>query len=584
MRETNPPAGRACTPVSTVLDHLHAEGVTHLFGVPGGPLTPVYDALYDDARFTLVTTRHEAGAAFMAAGYAAATGRLGVCLATTGPGTTNLVTGLAAAFSDSLPVLALTANVPALAFGKGSLQDSTDDRIDTVAMLRACTKASTMLADPRNTGSTLRRLLRAAMSGRRGPVHLNIPTDLMRRTVVLDLERPERYRGMPRPFDREAVKEAASALLAARRPAILAGSGVRLAGAEPELRELVRLLGAPAATTPKGKGVVSEMDPLALGVFGIASSPLAEAYLLDGGVDALLVLGSSLHEISTQGWDERLAPSGPLIQADIDPRVLGRNYRVDIALVGHLKTTLRELLFELRRRTASGEFPEPAGAGDFLEWRGGRSAFLDPGARVSDAVPLKPQRLMAELEGCLPEDALVFMDSGNNTLWTLHHLRASGRSRFIHNWGEFGAMGFGVAAAIGAKAVLPDRPVVAVVGDGSMGMAGMELLTASTFEIPVVWVVLNDARYNTVHHGQTMQYAGRTIGTTFRRMDLAALAESLGVDGHYVDLPEEVAPAMRAALRSGRASLLDVRIDADEVPPVHSRIRALDRFFMEKAF
>ena len=567
------------TPVKLILEYLKQEGVQAVFGIPGGPITPLFDALYHDRSIRLISTRHEAGAAFMAAGYARLTGRLGVCVLTTGPGTTNAITGIAAAKADSLPVLALSAQVASVAFGKGSLQDSTYDRGDVVEMLRPVTKLSAMAAHPKNLTMMLRQMIRAAMTGRRGPVHLNIPTDLMRQSVPETLQWPMQYRPQGRSFDREAVKEAAARLLSARRPAILAGHGVNLAEARAELKELAELLSIPVATTPKGKGAFPEDHPLALRVFGLASSPWSESYLLSGQVDVLFVLGSSLHEISTQGWDERLQPKDALLQLDIDPTVIGRNYPVTTALVGDAKATLRELVFQLRRLIASGEHPIVHRGGALAGLKSRVAAHLEPEKLESQAHPMKPQRLMRELDRALPDDAAVFIDSGNNTLWALHYLDATGGRTFVHIWGEFGAMGFGVAAAIGGKIAHPKRPVVAIIGDGSFGMTGMELSTAASYPIRVAWIVLNDARFNAVHRGQQLQYDGRTMGTEFARMDLAAVARGLGAEGKTIKLPEEVGPALKAALESGLPTLLDVHIDADEVPPIHSRVRSLERFF-----
>jgi acetolactate synthase-1/2/3 large subunit len=198
---------------------------------------------------------------------------------------------------------------------------------------------------------------------------------------------------------------------------------------------------------------------------------------------------------------------------------------------------------------------------------------------LSESVPIKPQRLMRELNRALPDDAIIFLDSGNNTLWGTHYLNATGRNVFVHNWGDFGAMGYGVAAPIGGKVAAPQRPVVAVVGDGAFAMQGMEVSTAVTYDIPVVWVVLNDSRLNAVYHGQKLQYAGRTIGCDFHRMDIAKIAEGLGALGLRVSSPEEIGPAMAAALASGRPAVIDIVIDAEEVPPIHTRIQSLERFF-----
>lgn len=562
-----------------ILEQLKQEGVRTIFGIPGGPATPLFDAFHGDAGLRLVAPRHEAGAAFMALGDARVTGRVGVCLLTTGPGATNAITAVAAARADGLPVLVLTAQTATSSFGKGSLQDSTESGVDTVALFRPITKMSAMLSNPAVAGGLLRQALRTAMTGRRAPVHLSIPTDLMRRPAAGGILAPAQYRCEPRLFDRDAVRRCAQALLAARRPAILAGHGVNLGGAQEELLELAELLSIPVATTPKGKGAFPETHPLALRVFGLASSPLSERYLLSEGVDALLVLGSSLHENSTSGWDPRLG-AGLVMQLDVDPAIIGRNYPVSVALSGDARTTLRELLFELRRRLGRGEAPPDGAREAFARFKAGVPAFLDSAAMRSEAQPIKPQRLMNELDAAIPEDALIFLDVGNNTLWATHYMSATGRNAFIHNWGEFAAMGYGVAAAVGGKLAAPQRPVIAVVGDGGFAMAGMEVSTAVTENAPVVWIVLNDARLNAVHHGQTLQYAGRTIGTEFHRMDVAGVAEALGAWTRRVLHPGDIAAAVAAALASGRPAVIDVRIDADEVPPIHSRVRALDKLFV----
>ncbi|MBI5246261.1 MAG: thiamine pyrophosphate-binding protein [Elusimicrobia bacterium] len=577
--QTPPDAIDGMSVARLILEQLKKEGVRTIFGIPGGPATPLFDAFHGDAGLRLVAPRHEAGAAFMALGDARVTGGIGVCLLTTGPGATNAITAVAAAKADGLPVLVLTAQTATSSFGKGSLQDSTESGVDTVALFRPITKLSSMLANPAAAGTLIRQALRTAMAGRRGPVHLSIPTDLMRRPAAGTALAPAQYRCEPRLFDREAVRRCAQVLLEARRPAILAGHGLNLGCAQPELLELAELLSIPVATTPKGKGAFPEAHPLSLRVFGLASSPLSERYLLSEGVDALLVLGSSLHENSTSGWDPRLG-AGHVMQQDIDASVIGRNYPVSVSLAGDAKTTLRELLFELRRRLDRGEQPQAGSGQAFARFKAGVPAYLDSAARLSDGEPIKPQRLMRELDAALPADALIFLDVGNNTLWATHYMSATGRNAFIHNWGEFAAMGYGVAAAVGGKLAAPGRPVIAVVGDGGFAMAGMEVSTAVTENVPVVWIVLNDSRLNAVHHGQTLQYAGRTIGTEFHRMDVAGVAAALGAWSRRVDRPGDIAAAVADAFASGRPAVIDARIDAEEVPPIHSRVRALDKLFV----
>lgn len=570
-------AGTA-TVAQILLAHLKREGVRAVFGIPGGPVTPLFDALYHEPALRTVAARHEAGAAFMALGYARASGRLGACCLTTGPGATNAVTAVAAAKTDGIPVLVLTAQVATTVFGRGSLQDSSESGVDTVSIFRPVTKMSAMIASAENAGHLMRQAIRTAMTGRKGPVHLSVPTDLMRRLASTEAPLPAEYRPFSRTVDQDAVWECASRLAEARRPVILAGHGVNLAGAQRELLELADLLAIPVATTPKGKGAFPENHPLSLRVFGLASSPLAEGCLLSPDVDLLLVLGSSLHENSTQGWDRRLAQGRAVVQLDVDPSVIGRNYPVSNALVGDAKSTLRELILQVRRLGVDPRLTEGRRAVQrrlFQEL----PRYLNPEAMFDGRSPVKPQRLMRLLDAAFPADALVFLDIGNHTLWATHYLTANGRNTFAHNWGEFAAMGYGVAAPVGAKIATPERPVVAVVGDGGFAMAGMEVSAAVTHEVPVLWVVLNDGRLNAVHQGQSAQYSGRTIATEFHRMDVAGVASALGAWSRRVTRSEDVAPAVAAALGCGRPAVLDVWIDADEPSPLQSRIRALDKLF-----
>lgn len=575
-----PASARIVTVAELVLDYLKREGVQAVFGIPGGPVTPLFDALYREQDIRTIAARHEAGAAFMALGYARASGRLGVCCLTTGPGATNAITAVAAAKADSLPVLVLSAQVATSVFGKGSLQDSSESGVDTVSLFRPVAKMSAMLVHPDNAASLLRQALRTAMTGRRGPVHLSIPTDLMRRSCAADARKPEQYRVGAGGIDRAAIEECAVRLLEARRPAILAGHGVNLSGARAELLELAELLSIPTATTPKGKGAFPEDHPLALRTFGLASSPRAERYLLTEGVDALLVLGSSLHENSTQGWDVRLGTGAVVMQQDIDPGMIGRNYSVDVALLGDARAALRELLAQTKRLLARGDRAAAANRASLPAFKARVPEFLAPAAMRSEQEPIKPQRLMRELDAALPDDSLIFLDVGANTLWATHYLTARSSREFAHNWGEFAAMGYGVAGAVGAKLAVPERPVVAIVGDGGFAMAGMEVSTAVTSGLAVVWIVLNDGRFNAVHHGQKLQYDGRTIATEFRRMDVAGVAAALGAAAWRVTRPGQVAQAVAEALERGRPAVIDVSIDADEVPPMLSRVKSLDKLFV----
>jgi acetolactate synthase I/II/III large subunit len=271
---------RTVSAIELLLRYLEGEGVTHIFGIPGGPLMPLYEALFDRRRIRPILTRHEEGAAFMADGYARVSGRLGLCCTTTGPGATNALTGLACAYRDSVPILILTAQIATSAFGKGAAQESSPLGIDIVDLYKTTTKASVMLVSPEKMADMARHLLRTAFSGRPGPIHLSLPADMVKSPVPIDIRLPVEYRPQSEHFDRKSVKEAAKRLIRARRPVILAGYGVHLSRAYAELRSLAEKLRIPVATTPKAKGVFPEDHVLSLGVFGLAGSPQADAILL----------------------------------------------------------------------------------------------------------------------------------------------------------------------------------------------------------------------------------------------------------------------------------------------------------------
>lgn len=568
------------TAVQLLLQHLEGEGVRHIFGVPGGPLMPLYEAMFERGTIRPILAKHEQGAAFMADGYARVRRGLGVCCATTGPGGTNALTGIACAAADSIPVLLVTAQVATFVFGKGAAQESTTFSIDLVDLFKPATKASLMLVNPERMGETARYCLRQALSGRPGPVHLNIPADLMKRRVAADHARPERYRAPSRCFDRASTKEAARRLVHARHPAMLLGHGVNISGAFQAARLLAERLDIPTATTPKAKGALPEDHPLSLGVFGFAGSPLAEAYLLSGNVDVLLAVGTGLGEQSSQGWNQDLTPSGCLIQVDADPHEIGTNYPVHVPAVGDADAVLTEIRFEAERLLRWLEPPARRDGGrSFAEIKAKQPRFLRPETLTSDSFPLKPQRVVREMEESLPQNPILFCDIGNSMTWMLHYLTVREPGAFHVNLG-LASMGHAVAAAIGGQLAAPERTVVSVVGDAAFAMNGMEVHTAVEYNIPVIWLVLNNGGHGMVHYGEQRQFRGKFSTAKFSRpLDVAAMAEAMGARALRVWRPGDLSRLMPEVLRMRRPTVIDARVDIETAPPMDSRIKSLDRFF-----
>ncbi len=565
-------------PVSDmILKYLESEGVECIFGIPGTSLVPLFSACNRNKHITPILTKHEQGAAFMADGYARVKKSLGVCFATSGPGATNLVTGVANAFVDNIPILVLTGQVPTSAYGKGTFQDSTKAGIDSVAMFDPITHYSSMIISKYKAADEIKEALRIAFSGKKGPVHLSLPKDVMSAEIeVTDITASKR-RVASEYFDRRRVIEAAKQLVEAKHAVILVGTGAVNSGACEDIRELAEMLDIPVATTPKAKGAFPEDHPLALGVLGLSGSPLADHYIKSGRMDVLLVIGASLNQITTTSWDPQLAPTQSLIHVNIDPSEIGKNYPADIALVGDARTIVNEIAFRVLRylNTDVQDSKERSAKLAGLRQKTGRC--IEPEKLISEAVPLKPQRMIRELEEALPQDAVLFVDTGNHICWTIHYMNFKRPDAFISAFGML-TMGYGMAAAIGGKLAAGKRPVVALVGDGCFQMNGMEIATAVNYDIPVVWIVQNNARLGLVHELQKFSLGENTVATTFKEIDCAKVAEGLGAKGYRISKPGELKKLLPEALASGKPTLIDCLIDPNEVPPIVSFVEGVKNF------
>ncbi|HZU85313.1 MAG TPA: thiamine pyrophosphate-binding protein [Polyangiaceae bacterium] len=561
-----------------LIQYLKAEGVSHVFGIVGGLLYPFFAAIEQEEAFTLVHVKHEEGAAFMADGYARLSGRLAVCAGTSGPGATNMLTGVACAYADGVPMLVITGQAASHALGRGAAQETAREDIDIVEMFRPVTKYSAMVTSADSLAHHLRRALRQALTGRCGPVHINVPVDMWERAIDEHWFDPRTYRPETRAFDRRAVQQATDALVGATHPVFLVGSGVVAARAEEHLRALAELLPARVATSPRAKGAFPEDHALSLGIFGNAGHRDARDTILGDDVDVLFTVGTSLGETSTLNWTPRLRPSHVLIQLDIDADRIGRNYPVDISLVGDAQAILVELAYHLHRRLRDGTPPAscwpsrpPLVRGDVR--------YDDAEARRSAAVPIKPQRWRVELEQVLPEDAVIFSDIGGHMLFNMHHLCIRRGQRFVINLG-FGSMGHGTVAPIGAAFAEPGRPVFALVGDGCFAMNGMDLITAAEHDVPVIWIVENNNMHGITWHCSKLLAGGIPMQTAaYRRpLEVAALARAMGLHSRVVERPGQIQDAVRELLRLGAPGVIEVRVDASVMPPLGERARTLAGF------
>ncbi|NYB51368.1 MAG: thiamine pyrophosphate-binding protein [Methanobacteriaceae archaeon] len=560
------------TTARLLLRYLEGEGVEYVFGVPGTSLIPFYDALNQENSIKPILTKHEEGAAFMADGYARVGKKLGVCYGTSGPGATNLVTGVANAYLDNVPVLVITGQVPTSIYGKGTFQDSTKEGIDSVALFDPMTKFSEMIISRYKMPELLREAIRTAFSGKMGPVHLSYPKDIMAEELEEDLLPPSRYRVDASYFDRRLVIDAAEKLVNAKKPAILVGSGAINSDACMEVLELAEMLNIPVATTPKAKGAFPENHPLSLGVLGFSGSPAAEKYLT-GDVDVLLVVGSSLNQVTTSSWDPHLKPSECLIHINIDPADIGKNYVADIGLIGDCQAVLNEISFRVLRELQNHDPEKERPLEDVVRFKDEVGIFLDEEKMHSQAVPVKPQTLMREIQEVLDDDTIVFVDTGSHVSWAIHYLQFNQPNFYV----PFGllTMGYATAAAIGGKLAAPEQPVVAIVGDGCFQMNGMEIATAVNYDIPVVWIVQNNSLLGLVHELQKFELGEKTVSTTFKEINCAKIAEGLGANGYRIERPGEIGEILVEAIKSDEPTVIDVKIDPSEVPPIQGFVKGI---------
>jgi acetolactate synthase-1/2/3 large subunit len=533
-----------------LVDLLVANGVELIFGLPGGPISPIHDALLDRPEVRVITTRHESGALFGACGYARTTGRLGVALVTSGPGAFNAMSGLASAYCDGLPVLLLVGEVARKNFGRGALQDGSAHGLQMVEILKRVTKSAVEVNDPARAPALLNAAIQTALQGPRGPVALTLPVDLMMQPLKM-------------PFISRAATGAttisATAVAEARRQmrdgrtVIFAGSGVRNGDAPGKLVELAERLQCPVMTTPKGKGVFPEDHPLALGVFGMAGHPSASEFV-DGGIDTLLAIGTSLGELSTEGWSKALEPRRALIHVDVDERQLGRGYPCTLGIVATAESFLERMLQEL----------PPSAPRRF----GVKRHVVSEGHHL-----IAPQRAIAEMQEILPRDSIYTIDSGEHFTFATHFLKTVTPDGFLAMTG-LGSMGQSIGAAIGVQIAKPERVVAAICGDGCFAMNAFEVATAVQERVPIIVFVMNDARLGMVEIGHAAVY-GRNPDYSTSPMNVADLARALGAQAVTVERPGDLTAAQLMRLRREGPVVVDVRIDPAVRMPKKDRFAAL---------
>ncbi len=524
---------------------LEAQKVDVMFGIPGGVLLPFYDELVQsDMRHILA--RHEQCAGHMADGYARVSKKPGVCVATSGPGATNLVTGVATAFMDSSPMVAITGQVATHALGNDAFQEA-----DSFSLMMPVTKHNFRVTDPKVFPETMKKAFMIATSGRYGPVHVDIPIDIFQSDITD--EQMEKEVKVPKPKrNLSGLLDAIKLLEKAERPTIMVGGGVTWSRAGPDIMRLSGMLMAPVVTTLMAKGSVPENHPLVLGVCGMHGRQVAN-YALNN-CDVLLAIGTRFSDRVTGKLSE-FGTKTKVVHVDIDSSEIGKNVKGRVGLVGDAWTVVNALIGGLTKRSKA------------VTWRVrieelNRECSCDYDIRSS---PIKPQKVVHELSKILPDDAIVTTEVGQNQMWAAHFYKCYGKRMFITS-GGLGTMGFGFPAALGAKIARPESVVVDIAGDGSLQMVSQEFATAVENDIPVVVSLLNNGWLGMVKQWQKLFYGSRYKATQFTAgsPDFVKLAEAYGAEAIRVEKPSEVAEAIRRGTKADVPTLLDFVIDPEE--------------------
>ncbi len=558
--------------------------VEYVFGIPGGAIEPFYNALADGVKRggpRAITARHESACAFMADGYHCQTGKLGVVCSTTGPGATNLLTGVSSAYTNHVPMLVITAQTPLNTFGRRAFQESSCTGINTLAMFEPCTLYNSLVSHADQLELKLATAIMTAFGNNPGPVHLSIPMDVLNTPIEKSNNKFQLPRLIldTRTIDENTIEKLAHKLLGAQRTVFVIGEGC--GPAMTEILESVRLLDADIVTTPLGKGLVNPYCSVYKGVVGFAGHVSANEALANPEVEAVICIGTALSEWSSNNWDTDLLLNDRLIH--IDQR--DKNFLLTPMAALQVRVNINYCFANLTRYLASHPHltnqNNPAKLSKTLPF-----ALDDFNSFSSKSSPIHPARLMAELPDIFPFNTRYLADIGCSFAWALHYLHPKDRrekgvrdrnSGLFRTCVEFSAMGWAIGCAIGTALALPGQVVVCIVGDGSLLMNGQEITVAVQENLPVIYVVLNDSSLGMVKHGQRLTGAA-SIGHDIPVTDFVGLANALGAEGFRIESPQDLQPLKNINYKElKRPLLLDVLIDKNAVPPIGKRTSTLKK-------
>ncbi len=571
--------------------YLRQLGIEYVFGVPGGAIEPLYNALARSAREggpEVITARHETGAAFMAYGYYMGKKRLGVCCSTTGPGATNMITGVATAYENSTPMLVITAQTALSSFGKGAFQESSDTSMDILGMFQYCTKYNSLVSHAEQFEQKLYSAIMSAYH-HSAPVHLSIPMDIFR--CAASSQQPS-YDLTPLLssndfIDNDMLLAFIQELESAKNIVLVIGEGC--IDAIGTILAIAFMLQAKIVTTPHGKGLVSPYHPLFRGVVGFAGHQSAIKQLADPDVDLVVAIGSNLSEWASNNWSKELLMNNKLVHVESVQSNFTRSPMAKLHVHGNINSIFEKVIAALFSQSNTAVIQQQVQQQIHIEYdaanRFSRHFILDDEHKCrDDSTPIKPQRLMYELTEIFPPQTCYLADVGNSFSWTVHYLhphdrRMAGKRQrgygVFHSCFEFAPMGWAIGAAVGMAMSRPNIPIVCITGDGSWLMNGQEITVALQRNLNIIFIILNDSALGMVKHGQQLNNAEQ-VGHQLPDVNFAAMAAAMGIDAFIIESPDDLLKLDMAAInkKSGPV-LLDVRIDAREIPPIKSRINVL---------
>ena len=546
-----------------IIECLLEQGVDTIFGYPGGAILNVYDELYRyQDRIRHILTSHEQGAAHAADGYARATGRVGVCMATSGPGATNLVTGIATAYMDSVPLVAITCNVNLPLLGKDSFQE-----VDIAGITMPITKHSFIVKDVENLAAVMRRAFKIAQTGRPGPVLVDVTKDVTGAITDFAPQTPDIIPRQVDTIDQHDIEDVLSVIRKSEKPMIFVGGGAVISGAEKELAEFVQKVDAPVTDTLMGKGAFDGTDPYYTGMLGMHGTKTANLSVTES--DLLLVLGARFSDRVT-GNASKFAYNAKIVHIDIDPAEINKNIQVDYSIIGDLKSIL-----EILNKKLEQQF---------------HKAWIDRVMARKEALPmtfktdvLTGPYVVERVSEITNNEAIITTDVGQHQMWAAQYYKYR-RPRQLLTSGGMGTMGYGLGACIGAKTAMPDKVVINMAGDGCFRMNMNEIATATRYNIPIVQIIFNNHALGMVRQWQTLFYGRRYSQTILEdKVDYCKVSEAMGAKAIRVTKREEVDDAIRTAIEANEPYVIEVVIDHDDkVWPMVAPGAAIEDSFDEK--